>query len=112
MFLTRLLHKRQVMEISKSRCQEPANIFWKARLRAEMSRLDAAIDLNTTTQTIYRTENGMRIPTPEEVCRMADVYNQEDLEEFYCKKMCPIGKRKAALKAASKKAHKNCITTG
>lgn len=112
MLLTRLLHERQVMEISKSRCQEPANIFWKARLRAEMSRLDAAIDLNTTTQTIYRTENGRRIPTPEEVCRMAEVYDQEGLEEAYCREMCPIGKRKAAKKAALKKSQKHCITTG
>lgn len=40
---------------------------------------------------LYRIESGIMHPYPEEVHLMADLYNAPELENYYCRNMCPLG---------------------
>lgn len=40
---------------------------------------------------LYRIESGIANPYPEEIHLMADLYNAPELENYFCKNMCPLG---------------------
>mgnify|MGYP003218320882 CR=1 FL=1 len=69
-----------------------SNIFYKARCEAathneQLSSREGAADY----MSIYRIESGIAIPYPEEIRLMADLYNAPELENYFCRTMCPLG---------------------
>lgn len=74
-----------------------SNIFYKARCGAAAhneqlgSREGAAEIMSIDRGRIYRIESGIANPYPEEIRLMADLYNAPELENYYCKNLCPLG---------------------
>lgn len=64
-----------------------------ARLKARMTREEAAFRLHVAVRTLYGYEKGHRIPPPEVVCSMANVYDNDHILNWYCLNKCPIGER-------------------
>lgn len=75
------------------------NAFYKARIAASScndrlaSREGASEELGIDRTRLARIELGSLNPYPEEVLMMADYYDAPELANFYCSKMCPLGKR-------------------
>lgn len=74
-----------------------SNIFYKARYVAathneQLSSREGAADIMSIDRgRLYRIESGIANPYPEEVHLMADLYNAPELENYFCKNMCPLG---------------------
>lgn len=74
-----------------------SNIFYKARCEASThneqlsSREGAADYMSIDRGRLYRIESGLTVPYPEEIKLMADLYNAPELENYYCRMMCPLG---------------------
>lgn len=74
-----------------------SNIFYKARCAASthnerLSSREGAADIMAIDRgRLYRIENGIINPYPEEIRLMADLYNAPELENYYCTNMCPLG---------------------
>lgn len=74
-----------------------SNIFYKARCEAathneQLSSREGAADIMSIDRgRIYRIESGIAVPYPEEIKLMADLYNAPELENYYCRTMCPLG---------------------
>lgn len=74
-----------------------SNIFYKARCEAakhneQLSSREGAADyMSIDRGRIYRIESGLMNPYPEEIKMMADLYNAPELENYYCKNICPLG---------------------
>lgn len=74
-----------------------SNIFYKARCEASThneqlsSREGAADYMSIDRGRLYRIESGLTVPYPEEIRLMADLYNAPELENYYCRTMCPLG---------------------
>lgn len=74
-----------------------SNIFYKARCEAathneQLSSREGAADyMSIDRGRLYRIENGIAVPYPEEIRLMADLYNAPELENYYCRTMCPLG---------------------
>lgn len=74
-----------------------SNIFYKARCEASThneqlsSREGAADYMSIDRGRLYRIESGLIVPYPEEIKLMADLYNAPELENYYCRTMCPLG---------------------
>lgn len=75
-----------------------SNIFYKARCEAsshneQLSSREGAADIMSIDRgRLYRIESGIAVPYPEEIKMMADLYNAPELENYYCRTMCPLGK--------------------
>ena len=75
------------------------NEFYKARLAASScndrlaSREGASEETGIDRTRLARIELGSLNPYPEEVLLMADTYDAPQLANFYCSKMCPLGKK-------------------
>lgn len=73
------------------------NIFYKARISAskhneQLSSREGAADIMSIDRgRLYRIESGIMHPYPEEVHLMSDLYNAPELENYYCRNMCPLG---------------------
>lgn len=73
------------------------NVFYKARLSASLfneqlsSREGAAEIMAIDRGRLYRIEKGSTHPYPEEVHLMADLYSAPELENYFCRNMCPLG---------------------
>lgn len=74
-----------------------SNIFYKARCEAathneQLSSREGAADyMSIDRGRLYRIESGLTVPYPEEIKLMADLYNAPELENYYCRTMCPLG---------------------
>ncbi len=74
-----------------------SNIFYKARCEAathneQLSSREGAADyMSIDRGRLYRIESGITIPYPEEIRLMVDLYNAPELENYYCRTMCPLG---------------------
>lgn len=74
-----------------------SNVFYKARCAASahneaLSSREGAADIMAIDRgRLYRIENGIINPYPEEIRLMADLYNAPELENHYCTNMCPLG---------------------
>lgn len=74
-----------------------SNIFYKARCKAsthneQLSSREGAADIMSIDRgRLYRIESGVTNPYPEEIHLMADLYNAPELENYYCRTMCPLG---------------------
>lgn len=74
-----------------------SNIFYKARCEAathneQLSSREGAADyMSIDRGRLYRIESGIAIPYPEEIRLMADLYNAPELENYFCRTMCPLG---------------------
>lgn len=75
------------------------NTFYKARIAAATcndrlaSREGASEELGIDRTRLARIELGSLNPYPEEVLLMADYYDAPELANFYCSRMCPLGKK-------------------
>ena len=75
------------------------NEFYKARIAASScndrlgSREGASEETGIDRTRLARIELGSLTPYPEEVLLMSDTYNAPEIANFYCSKMCPLGKR-------------------
>ena len=73
------------------------NVFYKARCAAaahneQLSSREGAADIMSIDRgRLYRIESGIANPYPEEIHLMADLYNAPELENYYCREMCPLG---------------------
>lgn len=74
-----------------------SNVFYKARYEAsthneQLSSREGAADIMSIDRgRLYRIESGITNPYPEEIHLMADLYNAPELENYYCKNLCPLG---------------------
>ena len=74
------------------------SVFYKARIEAAAfndsfnSREGASEELGMDRTRLARIELGSLNPYPEEVLMMADTYNAPELNNYYCSRMCPLGK--------------------
>ena len=74
-----------------------SNIFYKARCEAakhneQLSSREGAADIMSIDRgRLYRIESSIINPYPEEIRLMADLYNAPELENYYCREMCPLG---------------------
>lgn len=74
-----------------------SNVFYKARCEAathneQLSSREGAADIMSIDRgRLYRIESGIANPYPEEIHLMADLYNAPELENFFCKNICPLG---------------------
>lgn len=74
-----------------------SNVFYKARCEASKhneplsSREGAADIMSIDRGRLYRIESGVANPYPEEIRLMAGLYNAPELENYYCKNLCPLG---------------------
>lgn len=74
------------------------SVFYKARMEAAAfndnynSREGAAEELGIDRTRLARIELGSLNPYPEEVLMMTDAYNAPELGNYYCSRMCPLGK--------------------
>ncbi|MCX4327836.1 MAG: helix-turn-helix transcriptional regulator [Lachnospiraceae bacterium] len=75
-----------------------SNIFFQARCAAAKhndqlrSREGAADIMSIDRGRLYRIERGIASPHPEEIHLMADLYNAPELENYFCTKICPLGR--------------------
>lgn len=70
------------------------NVYYKARKDTKLSQDKAANDLFgglISADRLFRIESG-KIPTPDEVCMMAEGYKRPELKNYYCNYECEIGK--------------------
>jgi hypothetical protein len=73
------------------------NVFYQARCEAathneQLSSREGAADIMSIDRgRLYRIESGIAVPYPEEIRLMADLYNAPELENYFCKNMCPLG---------------------
>ena len=73
------------------------NVFYKARCKAathneRLSSREGAADMMSIDRgRLYRIESGIANPYPEEIHLMSDLYNAPELENYYCRTMCPLG---------------------
>lgn len=74
-----------------------SNILYKARCTASthnerLSSREGAADIMAIDRgRLYRIENGIINPYPEEIHLMADLYHAPELRNYYCKNCCPLG---------------------
>ncbi len=74
------------------------NVFYQARIRASkhnesLSSREGAADIMAIDRgRLYRIESDITSPYPEEVKMMADLYNEPELCNYYCRKCCPLGR--------------------
>lgn len=73
--------------------------FYKARIAAAScndhlaSREGASEELGIDRTRLARIELGSLNPYPEEILLMADYYDAPELANYYCSKICPLGKK-------------------
>lgn len=74
-----------------------SNTFYKARCEAathneQLSSREGAADIMAIDRgRLYRIESGIAVPYPEEIKLMANLYNAPELENYFCRNMCPLG---------------------
>lgn len=93
-----LLYTKEVQKnMANITSKTSANIFYQARCKASThneqlkSREDAADYMSIDRGRLYRIESGAKKPYPEEIKMMAELYHAPELENHYCKTMCPLG---------------------
>ena len=84
------------MEVTQTKLEN--NVFYQARKKAALknerlnSREGASEELGYQTHSMMADwELGNKIPSPQNVLRMADLYSAPELCNYYCKRMCPLG---------------------
>ena len=74
-----------------------SNVFYQARIKASkhndnLSSRDGAADMMAIDRgRLFRIENDIANPNPEEVHMMANLYCAPYLRNFYCSECCPLG---------------------
>lgn len=74
------------------------NVFYKARCEAakhneQLSSREGAADIMSIDRgRLYRIESGISNPYPEEIHLMSDLYNAPELQNYYCRNVCPLGR--------------------
>ena len=89
--------KRMVNRMANITAKTSSNVFYRARCEAarhneQLSSREGAADIMSIDRgRIYRIESGIANPYPEEIRLMADLYNAPELENYYCREICPLG---------------------
>ena len=92
------LNKKRVINMSKV-ATVGNNIYYKARISASekkrfcSNREDAALLTSINKCRIFNIESDKTDAHPEEVIKMAEVYEAPYLINHYCNNVCPIGKK-------------------
>ena len=74
--------------------REKKNIYQQLREEDSLTREKAAELLEFISEDrLERIENEKSQPAPEDVIRMAQVYNAPELCNYYCSHQCPIGQK-------------------
>lgn len=71
------------------------NVYYKARKETKLSQDKASYELFDgliSPDRLFRIESGTTLPTPEEVCLMADRYKKPELKNYHCNHECEIGR--------------------
>lgn len=80
--------------MGKRSVKENKNIYQECREAKEWSREKACEELGCISQSnLVKIENGTRMPNPDEVLTMANVYESHSLCNYYCSNECPIGQK-------------------
>lgn len=80
--------------MSKVATKARGNIFYKARMSKEIpNRVIASEELYINKRRVEEIELEKIKPYPEEVIKMAKVYEAPYLINHYCNNICPIGKK-------------------
>lgn len=79
--------------MGKASVKENKNIYQLKREEVGLTREQASEKLYFSADTIERVENRGMIPSTEMVLRMAEVYREPAICNYYCSKQCAIGKR-------------------
>ena len=85
------------MKMANITAKTSSNVFYKARCEAakhneQLSSREGAADIMSIDRgRLYRIESSIINPYPEEIRLMADLYNAPELENYYCREMCPLG---------------------
>lgn len=79
--------------MGKVSVKDNKNIYQLKREEVGLTREQAAEKIFFSADTIERIENRGAIPSPEMVLKMAEVYREPALCNYYCSKQCPIGGR-------------------
>ncbi|MDD3138386.1 MAG: XRE family transcriptional regulator [Lachnospiraceae bacterium] len=83
-----------------------SNPFYMARCKAsthneQLSSREGAADIMSIDRgRLYRIESGIANPYPEEIHMMTDLYNAPELQNYFCRNMCPLGHDVPELKLA------------
>lgn len=92
------LNKKRVINMSKV-ATVGNNIYYKARISAIdknkffSNREDTALFTSINKTKLFNIESGKTDADPEEVIKMAEVYDAPYLINHYCNNICPIGKK-------------------
>ncbi len=81
--------------MGKKSVKENKNIYQKAREDIDMTRaaVEEATEGILSASRIEKIENGSLNAHPEDVIRMAKVYNKPELCNYFCTNECQIGKK-------------------
>ncbi len=85
------------MKMSNLGEKTASNAFYLARIKASthndtLSSREGAADMMAIDRgRLYRIESDVTDPHPGEVRMMADLYNEPELCNYYCRKCCPLG---------------------
>lgn len=69
------------------------NACCKARLEADMERVAVSAATGIEVNRLAKIELDTKIPYPEEIVLLTNLYKAPELENWYCSKVCPIGKK-------------------
>lgn len=74
--------------------KENKNVFFQRREELKLTREQASALLESMTpERIEKIENERVEPHPEEILIMAQKYKSPELCNYYCSKLCPIGRQ-------------------
>lgn len=80
--------------MGKRSVKENKNAFQLAREEAELSRAAASEQMGFVSESrIEKIESEKILPEPQDVLAMAEAYRKPSLNNYYCARLCPIGKR-------------------
>ncbi len=81
--------------MGKKSVKENKNIYQQVRdeLGYPRAKVEEITDGTLSAKRLERIESGVISPLPEDVIRMAEIYNKPELCNYFCTKECQIGKR-------------------
>lgn len=83
----------------KSATKAAGNVFYEARMKAatwneKLSSREGAAEITGLDRTrLAYIELGTINPHPEEVLILADTYNSPELHNYFCSRLCPLGRQ-------------------
>ena len=73
--------------------KEGKTIYQLKREEVGLTREQAAERLYISEDSIERIESQKKLPAPDDVVRMSEIYREPSLCNYYCSRQCPIGNK-------------------